>query len=197
MRRRNFLDELCNFLDEVDTGVGRGASPAHTKAGELVATPITRCRLIVRAKSPLSCGRAPLVATDETPRPFRGVPSMPRRLGREACRPIISGMRRAVRALRQLQPSACRSRRPPSIAHIHVSRARRPFLRPGRTRGWCNVAYRAVPAAEDVGLDQIHRDDLLRFHSHRSFNGRVPPRAVADVAVPQPAGGGGLWRMEK
>src|ERR1700731_4517144 len=59
------------------------------------------------------------------------------------------------------------------------------------------VAYRAEPAAEDVGLDQIHRDDLLRFHSHRSFNGRVPPRAVADVAVPQPAGGGGLWRMEK
>ena len=32
------MDELCNFLDEVDTGVGRGASPAHTKAGELVAT---------------------------------------------------------------------------------------------------------------------------------------------------------------
>jgi hypothetical protein len=50
------------------------------------------------------------------------------------------------------------------------------------------VAYRAEPAAEDVGLDQIHRDDLLRFHSHRSFNGRVPPRAVAGVAVPQPAG---------
>jgi hypothetical protein len=50
MRRRNFLDELCNFLDEVDTGVGRGASPAHTKAGELVATPITRCRLIARSK---------------------------------------------------------------------------------------------------------------------------------------------------
>jgi hypothetical protein len=23
------LDELCNFLDEVDTGVGRGASPPH------------------------------------------------------------------------------------------------------------------------------------------------------------------------
>src|SRR6202011_5464848 len=42
------------------------------------------------------------------------------------------------------------------------------------------VAYRAV---------QIHRDNLLRFHSHRSFNGRVPPRAVADVAVPQPAAG--------
>jgi hypothetical protein len=32
------------------------------------------------------------------------------------------------------------------------------------------VACRAVPAAEDVGLDQLHRDDLLRFHSHRSFN---------------------------
>ena len=64
-------------------------------------------------------------------------------------------------------------------------------------RGAPTVAYRAEPAAEDVGLDQIHRDDLLRFHSHRSFNGRVPPRAVADVAVPQPAGGGGLWRMEK
>jgi hypothetical protein len=59
------------------------------------------------------------------------------------------------------------------------------------------VAYRAVPAAEDVGLDQLHHDDLLRFHSHRSFNGRVPPRALADVAVPQPAGVGGLWRMEK
>jgi hypothetical protein len=39
------LDELCNFLDEVDTGVGRGASPAHTKAGELVAT--------ARRKAPL------------------------------------------------------------------------------------------------------------------------------------------------
>ena len=32
------MDELCNFLDEVDTGVGRGASPARIKAGELVAT---------------------------------------------------------------------------------------------------------------------------------------------------------------
>jgi hypothetical protein len=40
------LDELCNFLDEVDTGVGRGASPPHTKAGELVATG--------RRKAPLS-----------------------------------------------------------------------------------------------------------------------------------------------
>jgi hypothetical protein len=46
---------------------------------------------------------------------------MPRRLGREACRPMISGMRRAVRALRQLQPSACRPWRPPSIAHIAPS----------------------------------------------------------------------------
>ncbi|MFZ1088065.1 MAG: hypothetical protein WAN75_02160, partial [Xanthobacteraceae bacterium] len=36
----------------------------------------------------------------------------------------------------------------------------------------------------------LHHDDLLRFHSHRSFNGRVPPRALADVAVPQPAGVG-------
>jgi hypothetical protein len=56
-----------------------------------------------------------------------------------------------------------------------------------------------VPAAEDVGLDQLHHDDLLRFHGHRSFNGRVPPRAVADVAVPQPAGvgGSGEWRNER
>jgi hypothetical protein len=65
-----------------------------------------------RAKRPLSCGRATLAAMDETPRPFRCARSMPRRLGREARRPMISGMRRAVRALRQLQPSACRSRRP-------------------------------------------------------------------------------------
>jgi hypothetical protein len=36
-------------------------------------------------------------------------------------RRTLPGKRRAVRALRQLQPSACRSRRPPSIAHIHVS----------------------------------------------------------------------------
>jgi hypothetical protein len=49
-----------------------------------------------------------------------------------------------IRALRQLQPSACRSRRPPSIAHIHVSRACRPFLRPARTRGWCN---RRIPCS--------------------------------------------------
>jgi hypothetical protein len=56
-----------------------------------------------RAKRPLSCGRATLAAMDETPRPFRCARSMPRRLGREARRPMISGMRRAVRALRQLQ----------------------------------------------------------------------------------------------
>jgi hypothetical protein len=34
-------------------------------------------------------------------------------------------------------------------------------------------------------------DLIITFGDHRSFNGRVPPRALADVAVPQPAGVGG------
>jgi hypothetical protein len=110
--RLNGDDGLSREIDGDNPTAPRTATAFRSIERNFPLCPCTSGTVCTYAVHPATIGRI-----------VGNAPSMPRRLGREACQPMISGMRRAVRALRQLQPSACRSWRPLSIAHIHAYRA--------------------------------------------------------------------------